>query len=47
VNIRKDLLGSKAVEKLIRLIEGLDSGVEHTVRGVEFVEGDSVQARLC
>jgi LacI family transcriptional regulator len=42
INVNRELMGYKAVYRLIQMKEGQNEGVEHTVLGVELVERASV-----
>ncbi|MDR0525232.1 MAG: LacI family transcriptional regulator [Spirochaetaceae bacterium] len=43
INVNRELMGRKAVQRLIRLIEEDDTEAEHTILQVELVERDSVK----
>jgi DNA-binding LacI/PurR family transcriptional regulator len=43
INVNRELMGQKAVRRLIQLIDNENSEAEHAVLGVELVERDSVR----
>jgi DNA-binding LacI/PurR family transcriptional regulator len=43
INVSQELMGQKAVRRLVQLIENENEEAEHTILGVELVERESVQ----
>jgi DNA-binding LacI/PurR family transcriptional regulator len=46
INVNRELMGQKAVRRLIQLMDNENSEAEHTVLGVKIVERDSVRPAL-